>query len=108
MKSELHQKKNRQRNLVPAKTGILILIMAFIMTIIHYAAYGLTSSLTLHNLDAYTRSYYLGFMNDLYPCFISPMIVLFEAPVITRKIKKSFSNSMNNMNEKFELKNNLN
>ena len=108
MKSELHQKKNRQRNLVPAKTGILILIMAFIMTIIHYAAYGLTSSLTLHNLDAYTRSYYLGFMNDLYPCFISPMIVLFEAPVITRKIKKSFSNSMNNMYEKFELKNNLN
>ena len=103
MKSELHRKKDRQRNLVPAKTGILILIMAFINTIIYYAAYGLTSQ----TLDLYTRTYYLGFFVDLYPCFISPMIVLFKAPVIRRKINKSFSISLSNMYEKFGLKNTL-
>ena len=85
----------------------MILIMSFTYTIIYYAAYGLTSSLTSLTLDVYTRSYYLGFINDLYPCFISPMIVLFEAPVITRKLNKSFSNSMINMYEKFGLKNEL-
>ena len=103
MKSELHRKKDRQRNLVPAKTGILILIMGFINTIVYYAAYGLTSQ----TLDLYTRSYYLAFFVDLYPCFISPMIVLFKAPVIRRKINKSFSNSLSKMYEKFGLKNNL-
>ena len=92
MKSESHRKKDRQRNLLPAKTGILILFMAFIMTIIYYAAYGYYANLTSQTLDVYTRSYYLGFVNDLYPCFISPMIVLFEAPVIRRKINKFFSN----------------
>ena len=103
MKSELHRKKDRQRNLVSAKTGILILIMGFINTIVYYAAYGMTSQ----TLDLYTRSYYLAFFVDLYPCFISPMIVLFKAPVIRRKINKSFSTSLSNMYEKFGLKNNL-
>ena len=55
IKSELHRKKDRQRNLVPAKTGILILIMAFSNTMMYFAAYGLTSSLTSHTLDVYTR-----------------------------------------------------
>ena len=97
MKSELHRKKDRQRNLIPAKTGISILIMASINTIMYYAAYGLTSQ----TLDIYTRSCYLSFFLNLYPCFISPMIVLFKAPVIRRKINKSLSN----MCEKFGLKN---
>ena len=34
----------------------------------------------------YTRSYIVGFWLDLLPCFISPLIVVFEAPVIRRKI----------------------
>ena len=106
IKSELHRKKDRQRNLVPAKTGILILIMAFLNTIIYYAAYGLTSSLTSETHDVYTRSCCLGFVTDLYPCFISPMIVLFEAPVIRRKINKSFSISKSYLYKKFGLNNN--
>ena len=69
---------------------------AFIYTIMYYAAYGYYASLTSQTLDVYTRSYYLGFVNDLYPCFISPMIVLFEAPVIRRKINKFFSNIVKN------------
>ena len=36
MKSESHRKKDRQRNLLPAKTGIMVLFMTFIMTIIYH------------------------------------------------------------------------
>ena len=86
IKSELHRKKDRQRNLIPAKTGILVLTMVFLSSIIYCVMYGMTSQ----NFDVYTRSYYLGFLNDLFPCFISPMIVVFEAPVIRRKIDNLF------------------
>ena len=91
IKSESHRKKDRQRNLVTAKSGIFKLVMAFFAILMYYTAYGLTSSLTSEKLDVYTRSYYLGFVNDLFPCLISPVIVVFEAPVIRRKIIKSFS-----------------
>ena len=82
IKSEINRKKDRQRNLLPAKTGILILIMAFLATFINMVLFGMSSQ----NFDVYTRSYYLGLVNDLLPCLISPMIVVFEAPVIRRKI----------------------
>ena len=83
LKSELHRKKDRQRNLLPAKTGILLLVITFLVTLAYSASYGM-------NLDVYTRSYYLGFVNDVVPCFITPIVVVFEAPVIRRKIKKTF------------------
>lgn len=79
-KSELDTKKERQRNLVPAKTGFLILILGFLNFFMHYF------TVTSHKQDVYTRSYILGFWIDLFPCFISPLIVVFEAPVIRRKI----------------------
>ena len=86
IKSEFHRKKDRQRNLLPAKTGIFILIISFFVSIIYFVLYGM-----MQNVDVYTRSYYLGFINDFFPCFISPIIVVFEAPVIRRKINNSFS-----------------
>ena len=91
IKSESHRKKDRQRNLVTAKSGILKLIMAALAIPMYYTAYGLTSSMTSEKLDVYTRSYYLGFVNDLFPCLISPVLVVFEAPVIRRKISNSFT-----------------
>ena len=92
IKSEVHRKKDRQRNLLPAKTGILILVFFLLLNIIYYVLYGMT----LQNVDVYTRSYYLGFVNDLFPCFISPIIVVFEAPVIRRKLRNVRKNSTPN------------
>ena len=92
IKSEVHRKKDRQRNLLPAKTGILILIFFLLLNIIYYVLYGMT----LQNVDVYTRSYYLGFVNDLFPCFISPIIVVFEAPAIRRKLRNVRKNSTPN------------
>ena len=53
IKSEADRKKDRQRNLIPAKTGIMVMMMSSITTLIYYAAYGSGKSL---KLDAYTRS----------------------------------------------------
>ena len=83
LKSELHRKKDRQRNLLPAKTGILLLVLVLLVTLAYSASYGM-------DLDVYTRSFYLAFVNSLFHPIISPMIVVFEAPVIRRKINKTF------------------
>ena len=83
IKSESHRKKDRQRNLLPAKTGILLLVLVLLVTLAYSASYGL-------DLDVYTRSFYLAFVNSLFHPIISPMIVVFEAPVIRRKINKTF------------------
>ena len=99
IKSESHRKKDRQRNLVTAKSGILKLIMAALAIPMYYTAYGLTSSMTSEKLDVYTRSYYLGFVNDLFPCLISPVLVVFEAPVIRRKINNSFTMARSKFHE---------
>ena len=56
------------------------MILGFFNTFIHYF------TITSQKHDVYTRSYILGFWLDLFPCFMSPMIVIFEAPVIRRKI----------------------
>ena len=89
IKSESDRKKDRQRNLIAAKTGIIVMMMSSITTLIYYAAYGWSMSL---KLDAYTRSWILAFSDAFYPCFASPLIVVFEAPVIRRKINKTFYN----------------
>ena len=96
IKSELHRKKDRQRNLLPAKTGILLLVITFLVTLAYSASYGM-------NLDVYTRSYYLGFVNDVVPCFITPIVVVFEAPVIRRKIIQTFLMYRSHFYEKVRL-----
>ena len=65
----------------------MVMMMSSITTLIYYAAYGWSMSL---KLDAYTRSWILAFSEVFYPCFLSPLIVVFEAPVIRRKINKTF------------------
>lgn len=87
IKSEADRKKDRQRNLIPARSGISVMMMTIITTLIYYTAYGWGMSV---KLDAYTRSWFLAFSEVFYPCFFGPLIVVFEAPVIRRKINKTF------------------
>ena len=58
-------------------------VHSVLVTLAYSASYGM-------DFDVYTRSFYLAFVNNLFPCFISPMIVVLEAPVIRRKINKTF------------------
>ena len=93
LKSESDQKRERKRNLVPAKTGIYILILTVIYSIIHAVSYFSFS-------DSGTREYFLSLAVDLLSCIIAPGIIVFQAPTITRKINKTFSSFMQHISTK--------
>ena len=67
LKSESDQKRERKRNLVPAKTGIYVLILTGIYSIIHTVSYFSFS-------DSGTREYFLSLAVDLLSCIIAPGI----------------------------------
>ena len=48
--------------------------------------YAIIYSLSI-SMDAGTRAYILALYSDMFPCVISPMIVLFGAPSVRRKFK---------------------
>ena len=84
LKSENDRKRDRKRNLVPAKTGLYILILMVIYTII-------PSVLYISFSDLGTRAYILSLAFDFLSCIIVPGLVVFQAPLIRRKINKVFS-----------------
>lgn len=84
LKSEYDRKRDRKRNLVPAKTGIYILILMVIYTII-------SSVLYISFSDLGTRAYILSLAFDFLSCIIVPGLVVFQAPLIKRKMNKIFS-----------------
>ena len=93
IKTESERKRDRTRNLIPAKAGIYILILVVIYTIIHTVSYTSYS-------DTGTREYFLSLAIDLLSCIIAPGIIVFQAPLITRKIKRTFSTFMHHISSK--------
>lgn len=80
-------KKDRKRNLVPAKTGLLIIIFLCIYTFSFILAY----AGDLAYSDAGTRNYFLSLTEDMLACVFAPGIIVFQAPTIRRKIKSIIS-----------------
>ena len=93
LKSESDQKKERKRNLVPAKTGLYLLILMGIYTVIHTVSYS-------YIFDSGTREYFLSLAIDLLSCLIAPGIIVFQAPTITRKMNNVFSSFMQHISTK--------
>ena len=93
LKTDSDQKRDRSRNLVPAKTGIYIIILILIYSTIHSVSYFSYS-------DSGTREYFLSLAIDLLSCLIAPGIIVFQAPSITRKIKKTFTTIMQQISTK--------
>ena len=81
IKSDSNCKKDRQRNLIPAKTGFLILCLAGFYTIVFSVSYAALG-------DSGTRSYYLSLIQDINACIVVPGIIFFQAPSIRRKYSK--------------------
>ena len=82
IKSESDIKRDRKRNLVPAKTGIYVLILLIIYTII-------PSVLYIPFSDLGSRAYFMSLAFDILSCIICPIIIVFQAPLIRRKINKT-------------------
>ena len=86
IKSEKDIKKDRKRNLVPAKTGLLIIIFLCAYTI----SFSLAYAGDLAYSDAGTRNYFLSLTQDMLACVFAPGIIVFQAPTIRRKINRVF------------------
>lgn len=86
MINKVDRKRDRKRNFVPAQTGILMIFIVMVSVIFYAVTYSITSVLIHIKLDAGTRAYLLALYNDLYPCLLSPLIVLFGAPTVRRQL----------------------
>ena len=91
LKSEYDKKRDRKRNLVPAKTGIYILILLVIYTIISCVSY-------ISFSDLGTRAYFMSLAFDILSCIIAPGLIVFQAPSIRRKMNKTFLSIQNHIN----------
>ena len=96
---DIDVKKNRQRNIIPAKVGILNAIGLIVTYIFYIIIYSIPNG-RLINLDTGTRSvifvtckimfylirsYILTVFHDLLPCIICPGVVIFNSPMIKSK-----------------------
>ena len=96
---EADRKRDRKRNFVPAKTGFIAAIqvlgklvdcltrlkfdMSYVVSTVVYA-----TIYPMRSMDNGTKAYILSIYNDIYPCVINPLAVLFGAPTVRRKINK--------------------
>ena len=83
IKSEFDSRKDRKRNLVPAKTGFIILILSLFYSVLFGVGYRAFE-------DSGTRNYFVSVFQDLHTCIVAPGIQVFQAPSIQRKIHKIF------------------
>ena len=84
IKSDFDRRKDRKRNLVPAKTGFIILILSLFYSVIFSVGYRAFD-------DSGTKNYFVSVFQDLHTCIVAPGILVFQAPTIQRKIQKIFS-----------------
>ena len=82
-------KKSRKRNVIPAKVGIVNAIALVGIYIVYIVIYGTPNS-NMINLDTGTRSYILNVFNDLFPCFIAPGLLIFNAPTIRQTVQQIY------------------
>ena len=96
---DIDVKKNRKRNIIPAKVGILNAIGLIVTYIFYIIIYSIPNG-SFFNFDTGTRSvvnipeliwptlirsYILTVYHDLFPCIICPAVVIFNNPMIKLK-----------------------
>ena len=95
--TEVDRKKERKRNFVSAKTGFLTcleLVFSYFFFSIFYAfkvsfrkfIQVCHRFIVQINIDAGTKAFLCAIYNDLFPCIINPVIMVYGSSVIKRKI----------------------
>ena len=94
----MDRKKERKRNFVSAKTGFLTglepVFSYFFFSIFYAFKVSLrgeyiqvcTRFLVQINIDAGTKAFLCAIYNDLFPCIINPIIMVYGSSVIKRKV----------------------
>ena len=81
----LDVKKERRRNLIPAKIGIYAIFILIFFILFHYITY----SIEMNNCH---RALLHAIASDAYYCIVAPTIVLYSIPSVVRNIKTKFLN----------------
>ena len=81
----LDVKKERRRNLIPAKIGIYAIFILIFFILFHYITY----SIEMNNCH---RALLHAIASDAYYCIVAPTIVLYSIPSVVRNIKAKYLN----------------
>ena len=81
----LDVKKERRRNLIPAKIGIYAIFILIFFILFHYITY----SIEMNNGH---RALLHAIASDAYYCIVAPTIVLYSIPSVVRNIKAKYLN----------------
>ena len=81
----LDVKKERRRNLIPAKIGIYAIFILIFFVLFHYITY----SIEMNNGH---RALLHAIASDAYYCIVAPTIVLYSIPSVVRNIKAKYLN----------------
>lgn len=79
----------KSRNVIPAKVGMLNAIALVGIYIVYIVIYSVPNG-NMINFDTGTRSYILTVFNDLFPCFIAPGLLIFNAPTIRQTFQRIY------------------
>ena len=79
----LDVKKERRRNLIPARIGIYALIILVFFTLLHYITYSMP-------VDNDTRALLNAIVDDAYLCIVAPTIVLYGIPSVGRNMRAKY------------------
>ena len=96
----IDRKKERKRNFVNAKTGIICAFWLPVTYVLYSILYGLKVNVFIElrfsqfetnqfYIDCGTKALILSIYNDLHGCIISPVAAVFGNPIIQRKIQKT-------------------
>ena len=80
--TEVDKKKDRKKNLVPAKTGLLVFGIYILSTVVFSTTYGYKSE----KLDSATRAFINAAYCDFLHCISSPLIILLGSTDAKKKI----------------------
>ena len=81
-RTEMDRKKDRKRNLVPAKTGIINLAIYVISVTFFFITYSHKSA----TLDSATRAFILAAYSDFFHCIVAPVIIISGSSEARKKV----------------------
>ena len=82
--TEVDRKKDRKRNLVPARLGLVLIFFYFITVMLFMVTY----TYKLDSFDSATRAFLNNAQTDLHICIFHPIIMLWGSKDARNKLKK--------------------
>ena len=99
---EVDRKKDRKRNLVPAKTGLLVFVFYIMSMLVFMTTYAYKSE----KLDSATRAFINSVYADFHHCVSSPLVILLGSTDAKKKLSHILNCGLQMLQRPFQAKNN--